>query len=51
MINKRQFKKATGFAPVQDDLERCNCRKAGQPGHMSCGWNKAKRLPVFMVGS
>lgn len=50
MITKYLFKKATGFAATQDDLERCNCKKAGKPGHNQCGWNKKKNMPVFMVG-
>lgn len=47
MINKERFKKATGREPMQDDLERCNCKKAGQIGHMMCGWNHDQNLPVF----
>lgn len=47
MITREQFRKATGFAPEQDDLERCNCDKAGQLGHFHCGWNNARNLPNF----
>ncbi len=39
MITAEQFKEATGHEPFNDDLERCNCEKAGQLLHMSCGWN------------
>lgn len=47
-ITAEQFKAATGHEPVLDDLERCNCTKAGQMGHQMCGWNRALNLPVFM---
>lgn len=47
-ITSEMFKKATGFEDSQDDLERCNCEKAGEIGHSSCGWNYHKNLPMFM---
>lgn len=40
------FKAMTGRVPIQDDLERCNCKKAGQIGHYSCGMCKHD-MPVF----
>ena len=49
-ITEEQYIKATGQQPRDDDLERCNCPKAGQSGHGSCGWNHKANLPVFMVG-
>ena len=50
MITRQQFIEATGREPVQDDLERVNCPKAGTPGHWMCGWNKAHNRPQFEVG-
>ena len=50
MIDAAAFKAATGLAPQDDDLERCNCPKAGQMGHYACGWNSLKNKPVFMAG-
>jgi hypothetical protein len=50
MITAEMFRKATGSDPVQDDLERANCLKAGEPGHYHCGWNSSKNLPYFMTG-
>ena len=50
MITAEQYKQATGEAPENDDLERCNCQRAGTPGHFSCGWNSRANLPVFMAG-
>jgi hypothetical protein len=48
MITAEQFEQATGYAPQGDDLERCNCRKAGQFGHLTCGWNSKTNLPIFI---
>ena len=49
-ITREQFILSTGAEPVDDDLDRCNCAKAGQAGHYSCGWNRKHNMPVFMVG-
>jgi len=49
-ITREQFIAATGEEPMNDDLDRCNCTKAGQAGHYSCGWNRKHNMPVFMVG-
>jgi len=40
----------TGRLPRQDDLERVNCRKAGQGGHTQCGWCKKHNGPRFRCG-
>lgn len=50
MITAEQFKYYVGRAPVDDDLERCNCNNAGKAGHGQCGWNFKHNMPVFMVG-
>lgn len=50
LITAEQFEKATGQKSEKDDLERCNCNKAGELGHLMCGWNKTANLPVFMCG-
>lgn len=47
MITRARFKASTGLLPEQDDLERCNCDKAGQLGHFQCGWDKERDLPNF----
>ena len=49
-ITAEYFEKATGYPPEQDDLDRCNCEKAGQIGHFSCGWDDEHDLPVFQTG-
>jgi hypothetical protein len=49
-ITPELFKQYVGHEPEDDDLERCNCEKAGQIGHTMCGWNSKHNLPVYMVG-
>ncbi len=46
-ITRAKFKAATGVDPVDDDLERCNCKKAGEAAHWMCGWDEKRNLPVF----
>jgi hypothetical protein len=48
-ITAEQFKEYVGREPEDDDLERCNCVRAGQFGHTMCGWNSKANLPVFMA--
>lgn len=31
------FYRVVGRPPIQDDLERVNCERAGTPGHRDCG--------------
>lgn len=50
-ITAEMFKKATGYDPVDDNLERCNCLEAGTFMHSCCGWNEEQNLPQFMVGT
>ena len=40
----------TNEQPTNDDLERCNCKKAGQVGHYSCGICKICNKPRFVCG-
>lgn len=44
-ITAEDFIQAVGHAPIQDDLERCNCPQAGQGGHMFCGWCSKHNCP------
>lgn len=37
-ISREDFIEAVGREPAQDDLDRCNCNKVGEPGHLLCGW-------------
>lgn len=47
-ISKDYFISRVGRPPADDDLERCNCPKAGEIGHSSCGWNIIADLPNFI---
>lgn len=46
-MNAVQFIYRTGYAPVQDDLERVNCSEAGKIGHQQCGWCEKCDAPRF----
>lgn len=46
-ITEQQFEQATGRKPVDDDMERVNCDRAGEPGHNSCGWNHTHNCPAY----
>jgi len=46
----KDFKEATGEDWQHDDLERCNCLKAGMVGHHACGWCEKCNGPRFMCG-
>ena len=50
MIDAKKFKEMTGNDPADDDLERCNCEKAGKPGHLSCGICEDHNQPRFRCG-
>lgn len=47
-ITKRVFKGAVGRDPVDDELEKCNCPRAGEIGHLTCGWCYDCNLPMSM---
>lgn len=50
LITAEIFEAATGYPPQDDDLERCNCSRAGEFMHSCCGWNEEKNKPQFSVG-
>lgn len=49
MITREKFIEATGHEPVDDDLERANCKSAGDLGHFHCGWDEEQNLPRTMT--
>lgn len=49
VVTWQEFAAATGRAPEDDDLERCNCPKAGMICHSHCGWSEEFSLPQFML--
>ena len=48
-ITAEQYEDATGHTPIDDDLDRCNCPHAGEPGHWYCGWSMRYSKPNFML--
>jgi hypothetical protein len=44
--NEAEFIHYVGHEPIEDDLERCNCEKAGEIGHFDCGICEHNK-PVF----
>ena len=50
MITRKQFIQYVGHEPEHDDLERCNCDKAGSSGHKYCGWCDSCKNPRFICG-
>jgi hypothetical protein len=47
MKTEEDFFKAVGSKPVQDDMERVNCKRAGELGHEYCGWCDKHSSPKF----
>jgi hypothetical protein len=47
-ITREFWFQCVGRATDRDDLERANCRLAGELGHMSCGWCDICRKPRWM---
>ncbi len=51
-ITSVHFEDRVGRKPELDDLERVNCKHAGEfPNHQSCGWCTTCDLPRFMCGN
>lgn len=50
MITAEIFKEKVGRDPEHDDLDRCNCNKAGEAGHLQCGWCEDHDKPRFDCG-
>ncbi len=46
-ITREHFIRATGREPIDDDLDRCNCDKAGELAHSCCGWHEELDRPWF----
>lgn len=49
-MDEAEFRRRVGTPPVQDDLDRVNCPKAGETGHWQCGWCEVHDKPRFMCG-
>ncbi len=48
LITREYFIERVGREPINDDLERCNCKDAGKINHLLCGWCNDCDLPKFM---
>ena len=49
-MTAEEFEKKVGRPPEHDDLERVNCQKAGETGHLQCGWCRKHDKPRFACG-
>lgn len=49
-ITVKDFVHAVGCLPIHDDLERCNCKQAGEIGHWFCGWCEKHDKPRAVCG-
>ena len=50
-VTLEMFRKSMGRDPWNDDLERCNCPRAGEVGHWDCGWDEVANRPCFAGGA
>lgn len=50
MIDEKQFKEMVGREPQEDELELCNCQKAGTIGHNHCGVCELHNQPRNVCG-
>lgn len=50
MMDAKEFKEITGDEPELDDLDRVNCKLAGEAGHSSCGMCPVHNKPRFRCG-
>ena len=49
-MTTEEFEKVVGRPPVEDDMERANCEKAGWAGHHQCGICTEHGKPRFTCG-
>ena len=49
-VDAAGYKQFAKTDPIQDDLERLNCAKAGEFGHSQCGPCVKHMMPRFMCG-
>ena len=51
VITAEYYEQATGSIPVNDDVVRANCSRAGTDGHVSCGWCTKNNVPNTFTGA
>ena len=49
-IDTSMFTELVGREPINDDLERVNCKKAGEVAHTTCGFSWEHNKPIYSVG-
>ena len=49
-LTAAQYKALTGADPMDDDMDRVNCKAVGTVGHRQCGWCREHGRPRFMCG-
>lgn len=49
-MNEKEYKDKFGHEPIQDDLERVNCKDIGIVGHSQCGVCEKHNKPRFACG-
>jgi hypothetical protein len=49
-MTREQFIVRFGYEPIDDDLERVECARAGQFGHRQCGMCERHECPRFQCG-
>ena len=48
MFTATTYEREFGYTPVEDDLERLQCERAGQHGHTMCGQHTCCGNPRFI---
>lgn len=49
-MSEKEFEKKFGRKPIQDDLDRVNCKEVGTVGHSQCGVCTTHDKPRFGCG-
>lgn len=49
-FTRQQFEEMVGNPPKDDDLERLNCDRPGEIGHLACGHCSHCNKPRFICG-
>lgn len=50
-IDADTYTAATGRPPQDDDLDRANCDRAGDLGHLACGWDTTRNIPGYAAAT
>lgn len=50
-VDADTYTAATGRPPQDDDLDRANCDRAGDFGHITCGWDTTRNIPGYAAAT